>query len=974
MSTPEAAGSSTTVASTNRNADLNKPGGRDVGGAAHAVATPPTTTSMTTSTPPRTTTSTTTIAAPPKFTRNTPASSAAALEARLTSSRAILCAAANVTFHALTPPPHGTEEAEVDSNSNNVNATAAAADVPQNPNSAAGAAGVATAPAAGEEPEGEVPADTPSKGSAVNSHMVTNMGAVLVEAQTLGQRIEATAANAARRSQRRFRYRKDDVLYNDRPPGGAKLCLLSGYKITKNPFAWTPEEEEEEEDADDADELDYADGRDMDIDDDSSTSSHCPNGTDAGAATATALTKVWTEACVPRLLSILQTGVGHALLHDVMWSTRHARIANLLQELASGTDNYGPHLIVTVGPDVGRYARHFGTVNSHLRLMRTVDETSLRALPYTGAKSQRRRLRRRHFPTATGLSGAPFHVVITSYKHFIQDYIHFCQFPFEVVLMDDGLSWMAAANGDPNSSLSTIWDDALFSKSDHHMGLAGTSRRDWDYGQDADRLDEEALKDALIGLTARHRLVTSSRARIPSARSAVAADLLPVSGLVGLVAPHFATAVREEWDRCRITGDAASMGHFRKLLARSTVVHHPQAGKRAPFKLAMDALNGDLVESVMARDPPILDRIPDESFVADGKVANSRRSALLWLGSIETSWLRYELGAASFAPIMEAMKHSGMYGHICEEIITASLTTTAGATGQIAGGLAYRLAVRCGRCFGSEQGLRQHLSTLHAPPGTWLCRACGADCITSQARTHHERSCGQLSYGMGLSDRDGPPVPEVASSKGVIQSGPESIAGKKKGRLGKTMAPANDEKDADGSIRVPSYRGVWVDQAGKFFVKIKSERLVGANGKTAYFNNVDEAAKKFDAAMKKKDASRNAEYNFKPNGSRIVYEDVSTASTTGLGGSASNVVPALSVINIKDLPPDVKPLLRDPRQTSRTGGNSKRHVYAYRGVCRQARKGHDRWQSQISFLGVNHYLGTFDSEWDAAAIYGQFAG
>jgi hypothetical protein len=38
-------------------------------------------------------------------------------------------------------------------------------------------------------------------------------------------------------------------------------------------------------------------------------------------------------------------------------------------------------------------------------------------------------------------------------------------------------------------------------------------------------------------------------------------------------------------------------------------------------------------------------------------------------------------------------------------------------------------------------------------------------------------------------------------------------------------------------------------------------------------------------------------------------------------------------------------------------------------VCRQARKGHDRWQSQISYAGVNHYLGTFDSEWDAAAVY-----
>jgi len=75
------------------------------------------------------------------------------------------------------------------------------------------------------------------------------------------------------------------------------------------------------------------------------------------------------------------------------------------------------------------------------------------------------------------------------------------------------------------------------------------------------------------------------------------------------------------------------------------------------------------------------------------------------------------------------------------------------------------------------------------------------------------------------------------------------------------------------------------------------------------------------------------------------------------------------VINIKDLPKHVKPLLRDPNQTSRTGGNSKRYVYAYRGVCRQQRKGHDRWQSQISFNGQNHYLGTFDSEWDAAAVY-----
>jgi hypothetical protein len=84
---------------------------------------------------------------------------------------------------------------------------------------------------------------------------------------------------------------------------------------------------------------------------------------------------------------------------------------------------------------------------------------------------------------------------------------------------------------------------------------------------------------------------------------------------------------------------------------------------------------------------------------------------------------------------------------------------------------------------------------------------------------------------------------------------------------------------------------------------------------------------------------------------------------------ADAATPDLSVIDIKKLPAHVKPLLRDPNFTSRTGGNSKRYVYAYRGVCRQQRKGHDRWQSQISFNGNNHYLGTFDSEWDAAAVY-----
>ena len=61
-----------------------------------------------------------------------------------------------------------------------------------------------------------------------------------------------------------------------------------------------------------------------------------------------------------------------------------------------------------------------------------------------------------------------------------------------------------------------------------------------------------------------------------------------------------------------------------------------------------------------------------------------------------------------------------------------------------------------------------------------------------------------------------------------------------------------------------------------------------------------------------------------------------------LGSGASSVVPTFSVINIKDLPKHVKPLLHDPWQTLHTGGNLKWYVYAYHGICQQAHKGHNR--------------------------------
>ena len=83
--------------------------------------------------------------------------------------------------------------------------------------------------------------------------------------------------------------------------------------------------------------------------------------------------------------------------------------------------------------------------------------------------------------------------------------------------------------------------------------------------------------------------------------------------------------------------------------------------------------------------------------------------------------------------------------------------------------------------------------------------------------------------------------------------------------------------------------------------------------------------------------------------------------SSGTSGSK----PDLSVISLKNLPPHVKPLLRDPNLPVKKG----HQMYKYLGICRQLRKNNCVWQSQVSFDGVNHYLGTFKSEKDAAAIY-----
>lgn len=616
----------------------------------------------------------------PKFTRNTPASSAAALDFRFNSSRAILCAVGNIAFDALTPPLEG-HEIDV-------------LDIPQNPS---------------KKKDSD---DTSSTTTGASSSNAVNMGSVVVEAQTLGKRTISVAENAARRASMRYQFRKDNARYNEDD-------IDKNFLRVENPFAWKNNPLSTE-----------------DKDDDEEMQSHEDNGGVTYFPDEAAITSEWSSLCLPRLLSVLKKGSGHAIYHDVEWSTRHGRIADIFRELSSDQNNFGPHLIVTTGPEVVRFAQEFHDLNTY-KLVTTNTTRRLRTMVYNGSKRHRSKLRR-HFSRANGLPEAPFHVLVTCYASFLEDYLHFCHLPFEVVLLDDGVSWMAAAQGDQNSAIGSIWDSGIWSSSDQQIGLAGTGFKGWDFARDD--IPETTVKEAWLGLTARHRVVTSSTFHIKHRQSI---DTVPISGLVNFVAPHFAYLVREEWDRSRIASDAASMEHFQQLVARSIIVHCPDSPEKDMFNLALEALNGRFASPDRSDDPEVPEVFSDDTIIAKGMVAFSRRSSLPWLGPPKQSWLRYELGNANLQNILDAMKLSNNHGHICAEITTASSMTSSGATGQVTGTMAYRLAVRCGRHFGSEQGLRQHVSALHAPAGTWLCRTCGTDCGTSQARTHHERSCGQ---------------------------------------------------------------------------------------------------------------------------------------------------------------------------------------------------------------------------------------
>ncbi|KAL3769381.1 hypothetical protein ACHAW5_010500 [Stephanodiscus triporus] len=739
----------------------------------------------------------------------------------------------------------------------------------------------------------------------------------------------------------------------------------------------------------------------------------------------------WSESCLPRLLDVLSKGSGHAVVHDMRWSDRAIRVADLLRNMASSPltsnrppsttrepyPNYGPHLIVTSsGEDFEKYAAVFDQLgcgllesifrkgNGHDSLAPASDnDASLRVLPYHGSKVERRQLRKHfvslasspesHFSFLGGLPGSPFHVILTTYSELMEDYPHFCQIPLQVVVLDDGMSFLGCSHSDPVGKIGISWN-SFWSKLDFWAGRAGVADNGgkfytpWDFSKDVAGVEaDEKPKNSIIsspgerikggkfpmGLTARHRILLASNMHAKYRGQVYKA---PVLGLLTFLAPQLADTIRDDWESSRVIRCKQSMAYIRSLIARLVIVYSGDSVVRGPnnwFEVSLKALVGELPQQSLPNYSAAEEDEGLEKLIESKKIVHSHKFAAAWFPPY--SPIRKEVGRMSLDPILAELKRASATGFICEEICTASSLTIAGAGGCVAGLSAYRAAVRCGRSFGSESGLKQHIMSSHAPPGTWLCRSCGGDCGTSQARTQHERSC-RVPRRVSVTSPLGGDV-----ARCVAEGASKPSRGRKRKEMKfPVMKEVQSAADSKGSTRVSGYKGVWIMASGKYFVKVGGKPLLSDSSEietTLLFDTAEAAAKKFDEVIIESGRDQVCDINYRSDGSRIIYEDGAhgevnstgkDAEGTGISGAVI-ATPDLSVINIKKLPPHVKPLLRDPNFTSRTGGNSKRYVYAYRGVCRQQRKGHDRWQSQISFNGQNHYLGTFDSEWDAAAVY-----
>lgn len=71
----------------------------------------------------------------------------------------------------------------------------------------------------------------------------------------------------------------------------------------------------------------------------------------------------------------------------------------------------------------------------------------------------------------SGQKDTCFNVIVTTYTNFIEDYQHFCQIPFQAVVLDEGMTWLGAVYHDPNGQLGKVFDKGIWNQSDNDAGM-----------------------------------------------------------------------------------------------------------------------------------------------------------------------------------------------------------------------------------------------------------------------------------------------------------------------------------------------------------------------------------------------------------------------------------------------------------------------------------------------------------------------
>jgi hypothetical protein len=664
-------------------------------------------------------------------------------------SRAVLCAVASLVFKELTPPLYNDYGGDCDTKDINV------LNIPQNKSNKlqlqSGPDGVVSS----KEKE--------DHGDSIG----VDMGQVTLSAEIYSKRIVEQVQGAVLRNERRRKWRMI-CAQSDLKKKEKRLCMSSHANPLDQYLKWKDLLMDSSSESDRL--LQLLDEDDGSTDKNKSLEFDSFENLETKTSQSISLKEEdeeWTRGCLPRIMSIMKIGSGNVIFHDLKWTSRFNRICQVLGRLGIRKDgeevfesNHGPHLIITTEMDIDAFMSVLGPISYCATSGEEIESCNesesprfLIGLKYHGSPSICRRLRQKHFGAMSfsGLFESPFSVIVTTYQTFLRDYAHFCQIPFQVVVMDDGMSWLSLAHFDPNGQLGKVYNMAMWSKNDNYAGLAGKNSG-WDFNVDVapdGMMVEETTSNnkvyPLLGLTARYRLL------VASSMHSKYGDVIykaPVQALISFVFPHFFDVVKEEWDRNKMNNCKESIEYIRSMLCRVIVVYSGSGQSFDPremHSLAMAAMLGrdgalkksEDIYSVKAK------KFLTENLIAEGKITSSRRFVSSWLRT--SSPIRFELGTASLTPILDTFKTGGStFGFLCEEIVTASSLKTTGSSVEDYGTLTFKPALRCGRKFATEQGLRQHIAAFHAPPGTWLCRNCAADCGTSQARTQHERSCGKF--------------------------------------------------------------------------------------------------------------------------------------------------------------------------------------------------------------------------------------